>query len=212
MRTSTSYVAYRSEYRVPAASPPGLISSNRTTTITSENRWVPNNVTHAVVARSRPATVLHDRHAGFPRLHVRLAEWTMGEARLSWSSNVFRDAGHGGRCTAFALDRVYDATGLWMRVSAGAAEWAHQAQAAWWPVGPAPRTTAVAVMQPGFDYWVFEHGGQYRARVSPYGHVGWVSALSRGWVHIHDQGWRSDGILGDRWIWVGGAPVQFIYA
>jgi hypothetical protein len=73
--------------------------------------------------------------------------------RLTWPYNVFRAAGYGSYCTAYALDQMYEATGQWMKVRGNAYKWGDEARAAQWTVGTSPETKSVLVMTspPGYS-------------------------------------------------------------
>lgn len=175
-----------------------------------------STLTSAVTFRTSSATSYYialDGYGGASGNYSLNVSWSSGSGRQTYNSNVFRDAGYGSQCTAFALDRMRDATGLWMKVSGNAMVWGSQARSSGWPVGKgASATGSVLVMQPNYSYWIWENGRQYQTQVNAVGHVGWADSLSGGWVHIRDQNWNGDGRTGDRWVWAIGAPVEFIYA
>jgi surface antigen len=135
--------------------------------------------------------------------------------RQTWGSNVFRDQGFGDQCTAYALDRMHEATGLWMKVQGNAGRWADEARAANWSVDVAPAARSVLVMQyaGGYQYTVRDLNGRtYTTAISALGHVAWIERVDGDWVLVSDQNWARPGEIGQRWINVRGAPVAFIYA
>ncbi len=136
--------------------------------------------------------------------------------RQTGNGNVFRQAGYGDQCTAYALDRMHDATGLWMKVTGNAGQWADQARTAGWTVGTAPSARAVMVMPnaSGYRYTVRDDGksASYTTAVNVVGHVAWVEQINGDWALVSDQNWRRPGEVGKRWVYVKGAPLQFIYA
>jgi surface antigen len=134
--------------------------------------------------------------------------------RETVSSNLIRLSGYGDQCTAYALDRMHEATGVWMAVTGDAYEWAAEARAAGWKVGDyaAPKSILVMPPAPGYKYTIFEPGGlEYETTMHPLGHVAWVEAVDGDWVFIKDQNWRR-GQIGERWVNVKGSPMQFIYS
>jgi surface antigen len=133
--------------------------------------------------------------------------------RQRWSYNVFRPK-YGDQCTAYALDRMHDATGLWMKVQGNAGQWADQARTAGWSGGKAPQVNSVVVMQyaNGFRYSVRnDNGSTYSTHIGGVGHVAWVERVDGDWVYVHDQNWIP-GKIGSRWIKWRDAPVDFIYS
>jgi surface antigen len=131
--------------------------------------------------------------------------------------NIVRAEGLGDQCTAYALDRMHETTGLWLASRGHAGEWGRTAREAGWTVGTAPAARAILVMPyaGGHRYVTFAHGAIGRASVHPqYGHVGWVERLdaSGNWALLSDQNWNGTGARGVRWVWLKGAPVQFIYS
>jgi surface antigen len=134
--------------------------------------------------------------------------------RQTWTQNVFRAAGYGAYCTAYALDRMHDATGLWMKVRSSAYKWAAEARAAGWTVGTTPEAESVLVMQspPGYRYEIERTDGLvYKTTLTPLGHVAWVEIYENGWAFVRDKNWKR-GQIDARWIKVAGAPVDFIYS
>lgn len=134
--------------------------------------------------------------------------------RQTWTQNVFRAAGYGSYCTAYALDRMHQATGQWMKVKGSAYKWANEARAAGWTVGKTPAVNSVLVMQspPGYRYEIERDDGVvYKTTLTQLGHVAWVEVVSNGWVYVRDRNWKR-GQIDSRWIKVAGAPVDFIYA
>jgi len=117
-------------------------------------------------------------------------------------------------CTSYALDRMYEATGLWMKVRGSAYKWASEARLAGWTVGKTPEESSVLVMQspPGYKYLIERDDGvQYQTVLTPLGHVAWVEIYENGWAYVRDKNWKR-GQIDARWIKVAGAPVDFIYA
>jgi surface antigen len=134
--------------------------------------------------------------------------------RQTWGQNVFRAAGYGGHCTAYALDRMFEATGLWMKVRGSAYKWTAEARAAGWTVGKRPEVNSVLVMQspPGYKYEIKRNDGVvYQTAIPSLGHVAWVEDYTNGRVYVRDKNWKR-GQIDTRWIKVAGAPVDFIYA
>src|SRR5688500_6760678 len=124
--------------------------------------------------------------------------------RLTLTYNAPRAEGLGDQCTAYALDRLYEATGLWLRSRGHAGQWGQTAREAGWTVGgePAPRSIMVMTHASGHRYALYAGGTLSRAAVHPtYGHVGWVERLdgSGNWALISDQNWKGDGARGARW-------------
>ena len=137
--------------------------------------------------------------------------------RLTLTYNAPRAEGLGDQCTAYALDRLHEATGLWLRSRGHAGQWGQTAREAGWSVGAEPAPRAILVMPPadGHRYALYTGGALSRAPVHPeYGHVGWVERLdgTGNWALISDQNWKGDGARGARWVWLRGAPLQFIYS
>ncbi|SRR6266508_983846 len=135
-------------------------------------------------------------------------------ARQTWSTNVFSEAGFADQCTAYALDRMHEATGLWMKVSGHAYGWPREARAAGWAVGAAPSINSVMVMSPapGYKYDIRQLNGlRYKTAMHPLGHVAWVEKIDGDWALIRDQNWRR-GAIDSRWVMIKGAPIQYIYA
>ena len=137
--------------------------------------------------------------------------------RLTLAFNGPRAEGLGTQCTAYAVDRMYEATGLWLRSQGHAGQWGETAREAGWTVGsePAPRSIAVMPYAAGYKYTLFGGGKISRAAVHPlYGHVGWVERLDAtgNWALLSDQNWNGDGARGARWVWLKGAPLRFIYS
>jgi surface antigen len=137
--------------------------------------------------------------------------------RLTLAYNGPRAEGLGSQCTAYAVDRMYEATGLWLRSRGHAGQWGETAREAGWTVGSeaAPRSIAVMPYAGGYRYALFTGGKLSRAAVHPeYGHVGWVERLdaSGSWALLSDQNWNGDGARGSRWVWLKSAPLQFIYS
>ena len=137
--------------------------------------------------------------------------------RLTLPHNAPRAEGLGNQCTAYALDRMYEATGLWLRSRGHAGQWGQTAREAGWTVGtePAPRSIVVMPYDEGHRYVLFTGGTLSRAAVHPaYGHVGWVERLDStgNWALVSDQNWNGDGARGVRWVWLKGATLQFIYS
>lgn len=134
--------------------------------------------------------------------------------RQTWSTNVFSEAGFADQCTAYALDRMHAATGLWMKVGGHAYQWAREARAAGWSVGATPSANAVMVMSsaPGYKYEVRQLDGlKYKTTMHPLGHVAWVEKIEGDWALIRDQNWRR-GAIDSRWVMTKGAPIQYIYS
>lgn len=134
--------------------------------------------------------------------------------RQTWSHNVFRTAGLGTQCTAYALDRMYEATGRWMKVRSSAQLWTNEARAAGWTVGTTPAVNSVLVMPSvaGYRYTIRRDAGLvYTSMLPPPGHVAWVEKVQGDWVYVRDQNWRRDQI-DSRWIKTAGSPASFIYS
>jgi surface antigen len=134
--------------------------------------------------------------------------------RQTWTHNVFKTAGYGEYCTAYALDRMHQATGMWMKVKGSAYKWAAEARAAGWTVGKSPEIKSVLVMQsrPGYKYEIERDDGVvYKTTLTPLGHVAWVEKYESGWAYVRDRNWKR-GQIDARWIKVAGAPVEFIYS
>jgi surface antigen len=149
-----------------------------------------------------------DRHHSLSRPAAAL------KLRGTLATNLIRQAGYGDQCTAYALDRMHEATGVWMAVTGNAYEWASEARRAGWRVGHRPAEKSVLVMPPapGYKYVIQEPGGtEYETPMHPLGHVAWVEAVEGDWVLIKDQNWRR-GQIGERWVNVKGSPMQFIYS
>jgi surface antigen len=128
-----------------------------------------------------------------------------------------RAEGLGDQCTAYALDRMHEATGLWLASQGDAGVWGRTAREAGWTVGTAPAARSILVMPPsnGYRYGIYTAGVLSRVAVHQvHGHVGWVERLdsSGNWALIADQNWTGNGARGYRWVWLKGAPVQFIYS
>src|SRR5688572_11283802 len=58
--------------------------------------------------------------------------------RETLTTNLIRISGYGDQCTSYALDRMHEATGMWMAVTGNAYEWAREARMAGWNVGERP--------------------------------------------------------------------------
>lgn len=189
------------------------LSNLRTIAFNDDTRS--GTLTSAVSFRATGGTAYYiavDGYGGGSGNYSLNVSWNSGSSRQTHTYNVFRPT-YGSQCTAYALDRMYDATRKWMKVAGHAKNWGAEASNSGWQVGAgATSTGAVLVMQPG-TYWVYENGQtkQWTANAS-FGHVAWADSISSGWVHVREQNAYSDGRIGDRWYWVVGAPVQFIYA
>ena len=127
--------------------------------------------------------------------------------RLTLPYNAPRAAGLGDQCTAYALDRMYQATGLWLRSTGHAGVWGRTAAEAGWTVGDVPAAQSIVVMPyaGGYRYATFASGALARTRVHPeYGHVGWVERLDAtgNWALVSDQNWEGTGARGARWLWL----------
>jgi surface antigen len=134
--------------------------------------------------------------------------------RLTWPYNVFRAAGYGSYCTSYALDRMYGATGQWMKVRGNAYKWADEARAAYWTVGAKPEIKSVLVMPspPGYRYQIRRTDGvAYNTILPALGHVAWVEQVNGEWVYVRDRNWKR-GQIDTRWIKVAGSPASFIYS
>jgi surface antigen len=138
-------------------------------------------------------------------------------SRQILAANTWRAQGLGDQCTSYAADRMYTATGLWIAAGGNAGEWGRTAREAGWTVGTKPAVRSILVMPHanGYTYSVYAGGHHSRTAVHPeYGHVAWVERLdaSGSWALVSDQNWDYHGTRGARWIWLKGAPVQFIYS
>jgi surface antigen len=135
--------------------------------------------------------------------------------RETMTANLLRLSGYGDQCTAYALDRMHEATGVWMAVTGNAHEWASQARSAGWRVGNRPAAKSILVMPPapGYKYSIYEPitGLAYETPMHPLGHVAWVEEVDGDWVFIKDQNWRR-GQIGERWVNVKDSPMRFIYS
>lgn len=134
--------------------------------------------------------------------------------RDTFAANLIRLAGYGDQCTAYALDRMHEATGQWMAVRGNAYEWADEARQAGWSVGkrPMPRSVIVMPPAPGYRYTIHDGiHGTYETPMHAYGHVGWVELVEGDWALVKDQNWRR-GEIGERWVLVKDSPMQFIYS
>jgi surface antigen len=166
------------------------------------------------VAQVGPAAVAQGGQAPAP---VGPAVPLVTGRRLTLAFNGPRAEGLGDQCTAYTLDRMYEATGLWLRIRGHAGQWGETAREAGWTVGSeaAPRAIAVMPYAEGYKYALFSGGRLSRAAVHPtYGHVGWVERLDAtgNWALLSDQNWDGDGRRGTRWVWLKGAPLRFIYS
>ena len=136
--------------------------------------------------------------------------------RQTMEFNGPRVNGFGDQCTAYAVDRMHEQTGLWMRTTGHAGEWVRTAVTAGWTVGEMPAARSILVMPPGdeFEYVSYTATGVQHTRLERYGHVGWVERLdqSREWALISDQNWDGTGQLGGRWVHVTNTPARFIYS
>jgi hypothetical protein len=139
---------------------------------------------------------------------------TVPGGRQTWSHNVFRTAGLGNQCTAYALDKMYEATGKWMKVRSSAQSWANEAKSAGWTVGSIPAIKSVLVMPAPWAtrYTVRRSDGLvYITMLPPPGHVAWVEKVEGDWVFVSDQNWKRDQV-DSRWIKWAGSTVSFIYS
>lgn len=148
---------------------------------------------------------------------ARPAQPVAARHRQTLPFNAPRAEGHGDQCTAYVLDRMHAATGMWMRSSGHAGEWGRTARDAGWTVGVTPAAQSIVVMPyaGGFQYATFAGGAHARAAVHPeHGHVGWVERLDAtgNWALVSDQNWDGAGARGARWLWIKQTPAQFIYS
>ncbi|MFN0074381.1 MAG: CHAP domain-containing protein [Chloroflexota bacterium] len=143
---------------------------------------------------------------------TRQAAWM--QAREIHTHNVIRTAGFGDQCTAYALDRMHEATGLWLGVRGHAYQWTKEAYLSGWRVGDKPVPRSIVVMPPvsGYKYTIRETTGlRYDTPMHELGHVGWVESVDGDWIFIKDQNWQR-GRIGERWVLVKDSPMRFIYS
>ena len=124
------------------------------------------------------------------------------------------------QCTWKAEDQMHSATGIYMPNFGDAHSWRDNAGPNGWSVGTTPETSSVMVMQYAdssghpYKYWFWNNSQWVQTYISTFGHVGWVTSIGSGGaeVYIVDRNWNLDGQDGGRWIWISGAPVNFIYS
>ena len=139
--------------------------------------------------------------------------WAVFTVRNHINSNAYPDS---SQCTWKAEDLMHSATGLYMPNFGDAHSWRDNASPNGWMVGSSPETSSVMVMQysNGYKYWYLNGSQWVQTSISTFGHVGWVTNIGYNGsaVYIVDRNWNLDGQDGGRWIWISGAPVNFIYS
>lgn len=141
--------------------------------------------------------------------------WAVFTVRNSISYNPYPDS---SQCTWKAEDLMHTATGLYMPNFGDAHSWRDNAGPNGWIVGSTPETSSIMVMQYAngykYLYWNTTYNQWVQTSINSVGHVGWVTSLgyNGSMVYLVDRNWSGTGQDGGRWIWISGAPVNFIYS
>lgn len=186
---------------------------------TSWNVTIPGNSTPGygwrVTIPSNASAGIYYYHPSVKDSQGTVDSWAVFTVRNHISYNPFYP-NYVSQCTWRAEDLMHTATGLYMPVYGNAGTWTNAASAQGWSVGTSPETSSVMVMQYGngykYPYW---NGSQWvYTSINPVGHVGWVTntGYNGAMVYIIDRNWTGNGQDGGRWIWISGAPVNFIYS